>query len=184
MATHPIKLNLTTIKRTLSRALQAQNIRQHPLDKENNQRRYEFKTAHGFRKYFKSNAERVMRPLNIEILMDHKTGVSDSYYKPTEHELLEDYLKAVDYLTINKDQKIATQLQKQFVEHATKEREQNEAMRKELEELKARDREIQEEIMNIVKADKVEDYLQQQIAEMQQEILKIKKEKKEGKKKI
>jgi len=107
-----------SIKRTLSCALQSQNIRQHPL--ENNERRYDLKTAHGFRKYFKSNAERVMRPLNIEILMDHKTGVSDSYYRPTEQDLQEDYLKAVDHLTIGKDQKIATRFQKRVEEIADK----------------------------------------------------------------
>jgi len=70
--------------------------------------RHEFKVTHGYRKYFKSNAEHFMRPLNVELLMDHRTGVSDSYWRPTEQDLLEDYLKAVDYLTINKDQKIAT----------------------------------------------------------------------------
>ena len=32
--------------------------------------------------------------------------LSGSYYKPTEKEVLEDYLKAVDLLTINNNQKI------------------------------------------------------------------------------
>jgi hypothetical protein len=51
-----------------------------------------------------------MRPLNVELLMDHKTGVSDSYWLPTEQDLLEDYLRAIDYLTINRDVKIALRL--------------------------------------------------------------------------
>jgi hypothetical protein len=36
-----------------------------------------------------------------EVLMGHSTGISDSYYRATENELLEDYLKAVDFLTID-----------------------------------------------------------------------------------
>ena len=54
--------------------------------------------AHGFRKFYKSRTEQVMRPINVEITMGHDIGVSESYYKPTEHEVLEDYLKAVDFL--------------------------------------------------------------------------------------
>jgi hypothetical protein len=42
-----------------------------------------------------------MKSINIEILMWHSTGISDSYYRATEDELLEDYLKAVDFLTIS-----------------------------------------------------------------------------------
>ena len=42
--------------------------------------------------------------------MGHDIGVSVSYYKPTERELLQDYLNAVDLLTINNERII---LQKQ-----------------------------------------------------------------------
>jgi hypothetical protein len=44
-----------------------------------------------------------MRSINIETLMGHSLGLSDSYYRPTEEEILNDYLKAVDVLTINGD---------------------------------------------------------------------------------
>jgi hypothetical protein len=44
--------------------------------------------------------EQVMRPANVEVLMGHSMGVSDSYYRPTEKQLLEDYLKAVPLLSI------------------------------------------------------------------------------------
>ena len=63
-------------------------------------RRHDF-SVHGFRKFFKTKAEiGGMKPINIETLMGHSTGISDSYYRPTESELLEDYLKVVDHLTI------------------------------------------------------------------------------------
>jgi hypothetical protein len=79
----------------------------------------------GFRKFFKSNAERVMRPLNVEMLMGHDSGISESYWRPTEKEVLEDYLKAVDFLTINTDYHKATTLQKQVVELTEKSEEEN-----------------------------------------------------------
>jgi integrase len=62
-------------------------------------RRHEF-SVHGFRKYFKTKAEQSgMKPINVEILMGHSVGISDSYYRPTEAEIVQDYLKArrIDY---------------------------------------------------------------------------------------
>ena len=47
-----------------------------------------------------------MLPLHVEMLMGHDTGLSMSYYRPSEKTLLEDYLKAVDLLTINYDEEI------------------------------------------------------------------------------
>jgi hypothetical protein len=44
-----------------------------------------------------------MKSINVEIIMGHTIGVSDSYYKPTDIEILEDYLKTIDVLTIDKD---------------------------------------------------------------------------------
>jgi hypothetical protein len=51
-----------------------------------------------------------MRPINVEITMGHNIGISASYYRPTEQEVLEDYRKAIDLLTVNGDNAI---LQKQ-----------------------------------------------------------------------
>lgn len=63
-------------------------------------RRHDF-SVHGFRKFFKTKAEiGGMKPINVETLMGHSTGISDSYYRPIEKELLDDYLNVIDYLTI------------------------------------------------------------------------------------
>jgi hypothetical protein len=110
LATCPKKLKSSGIKRLLERALWEQGVR-HPLQK--GSKRHEWKAAHGFRKFYKSRAEQVMKPINVEITMSHNIGVSASYYKPTEREVIEDYLKAVDSLTINADKLI---LQKQAEE--------------------------------------------------------------------
>lgn len=101
--THPEKLKSSGIKRLIERALWAQGIRKQ-LQK--GSKRHEFKADHGFRKYFKTRAEQVMRPINVEILMGHSVGLSDSYYRPSDKELLDDYVKAVDILTIDPSHKL------------------------------------------------------------------------------
>jgi integrase len=119
LATCPRKLKSSGIKRLLERALWEQGIRQ-PLRE--GTKRHEWKAAHGFRKFYKSRAEQVMKPINVEITMGHNVGISKSYYKPTEREVMEDYLKAVPLLQINTDKLI---LQKQ-VEELTEKSKDNE----------------------------------------------------------
>jgi hypothetical protein len=43
---------------------------------------------------------------NVEITMGHDIGLSESYYKRTEQEVMRDYLKAVDNVTINGDKTV------------------------------------------------------------------------------
>jgi integrase len=96
--TIPKRLKSTGIKRLIERALWAQGIR---LKLEEGKRRHEFQADHGFRKWFKTRCESAgMRSINIETLMSHSIGLSDSYYRPTEDEILDDYLKATLQLTI------------------------------------------------------------------------------------
>lgn len=103
-----IKLKSEGVRSLLKEALYAQGIRKRL---EPGIKRHEFQTDHGFRKWFKTRCEiSGMRPINIEILMNHSTGISDSYYRATEEELLNDYLHAVQYLTINNEQKLKTEL--------------------------------------------------------------------------
>jgi hypothetical protein len=116
LATNPKKLHSIAIKRLLDRALWEQGIR-HTLPA--GVKRHEWKGAHGYRKFYKSRAEQVMRPINVEVTMGHDLGVSDSYWRPTENEILEDYLKAVPLLTINGDNIV---LQKQVAELTEKSR--------------------------------------------------------------
>jgi integrase len=74
-------------------------------------RRHEF-SVHGFRKFFKTRCELGgMKPINVETLMGHSTGISDSYYRPTQKDLLDDYLKVVDQLMINETQKLRAEAQ-------------------------------------------------------------------------
>ncbi|MGH9977591.1 MAG: hypothetical protein ACRD8Z_17415, partial [Nitrososphaeraceae archaeon] len=110
LATAPKKLKSGGIKRLLERALWEQGIRQPLPDRV---RRHEWKAAHGFRKFYKTHAEQVMKLINVEITLGHNIGVSASYYKPRESEVLDDYHKAVESLTISNDK---TKLTKQVAE--------------------------------------------------------------------
>ncbi|MDQ6724474.1 MAG: tyrosine-type recombinase/integrase [Thermoproteota archaeon] len=100
-AANPKPLNSEAMTRLLNRGWQAQKIR--PQLQEG-QKRHEFKTAHGFRKYFKTQAEQARIPsIKIELLMGHSLGVTDSYIRFSEEQMLEDYLQGIEYLTVNQN---------------------------------------------------------------------------------
>jgi hypothetical protein len=66
LATSPQKLASSAIKRLIERATWEQGLRQ-PL--KNGQRRHKWKAAHGFRKFYKTRSEQVMKSINVEITM-------------------------------------------------------------------------------------------------------------------
>jgi len=80
LATYPRKLKSIAIKRLLDRALWEQGIRHTPLPA--GVKRHEWKTAHGYRKFYKTHAEQVMKPINVEATMGHDLGISESYWRP------------------------------------------------------------------------------------------------------
>ena len=101
----PKKADSNAIRQIFTRAWKIQNIRE-----VNSNRRYEFKSTHCFRKYFETNALKSMKLLNVKMLMGHDTGLEKSYYKPSERDLLDDYLRAVDFLTIKNEAKIQSKI--------------------------------------------------------------------------
>jgi integrase len=108
MGAAPKKISTHSIRNLLQHIYFKQNIRK-PLEK--GQKNHEFKTMHGFRKYYKTVCEGGgMKPANVELLIGHDLGLSQSYYKPTESQLLEDYLKVVNLLTVDKAFKLEQKL--------------------------------------------------------------------------
>jgi hypothetical protein len=95
--TRPHRLASNGVKRLVEDAIKYAGLRK-PLAA--GKRRHEFQALHGFRKFFKSVGERKMKTLHVEILLGHSTGLNANYYRPTEEELLNDYLKAVPDLTM------------------------------------------------------------------------------------
>lgn len=98
--TNVIPMTAPAVRQYYNRLLYAVGIRSEK------KRRHEF-SVHGFRKFFKTRCELGgMKPINVETLMGHSTGISDSYYRPTETELLDDYLRVLDHLMINDISKV------------------------------------------------------------------------------
>ncbi|HEX2407332.1 MAG TPA: hypothetical protein VHJ38_09010, partial [Nitrososphaeraceae archaeon] len=105
-----VKLKPSGIKRLMERALWGQGIR---TKLNEGKKRHEFQVDHGYRKFFKTRCELGgMKPINIEKLLSHSIGISDSYYRATEGELLDDYLKAIDSLTIDERNKLKKRIDK------------------------------------------------------------------------
>jgi hypothetical protein len=112
----PKRLSATGIKSLLERAATSEGLFK-PLD--NGEKRREWKVAHGLRKLMKTRCETAgMRSLHIEMLLGHNVGVTKSYYRPLESEMLEDYQKAIPLLTIEeankKLDKITTQIRNEM----------------------------------------------------------------------
>ncbi len=117
LAKKPIKFKGSGIRILMGRAWNIQNVRG-ILGK--GEKRHEFKSTHGFRKFFKSTCEHSgMKSLHVEMLMGHAIGLAKNYYRPKESEILEDYLKSVPFLTINDEYRLSKQVQE------LKEKEQN-----------------------------------------------------------
>ncbi|MDQ4074331.1 MAG: hypothetical protein M3162_08535 [Thermoproteota archaeon] len=112
-ARSPVKLKSSGIRNLIGKALFQQNVRPILLQ---GQKRHEFKMVHGFRKFFKTQAEQTMKAANVEMLLGHDLGVSQSYYKPREKDILDDYLKAVDSLSIYKANNNNKHLEKKIEE--------------------------------------------------------------------
>ena len=120
LVTKPKKLSCLGVKRLMERAIWAQGLRK---KLEPGKKRHPYQANHSLRKWFKTRCEIAgMKPINVEKLMNHSVGISDSYYRATENEILDDYLKAMDLLTINDDK---LTLQKQVAELTEKSKEEN-----------------------------------------------------------
>ena len=74
------------------------------VDHKNPYKRKEIPMFHGFRKFFtKQLVDSKLNPEIREMLLGHKIGLASAYYKPTEQEMLNEYLKAVNLLTKNEE---------------------------------------------------------------------------------
>lgn len=104
-AANPQQLNSLRIRNMLYDAWTIVGVRQKITEK-NKQRKHEFKASHFARKFFETTTQKVMNHNNIKLLMDHSMGESSNYYRPLEEELFSDYLKAVDLLTIDEENKL------------------------------------------------------------------------------
>jgi uncharacterized protein YigA (DUF484 family) len=52
------------------------------------------------------------------MLLGHKIGLAGVYYKPSEDDFLEEYLKAVNNLTINEENRLKMKVEKLEIERS------------------------------------------------------------------
>lgn len=106
LAKHPKKMSSTGIRVLINDAWKIQGLREKrvPKDGEFNFRKYDVKSVHGFRKFFETECQKVMRELIVSMLMSHDTGIVQHYLRPKEDDILAEYQKAIPLLTINQDE--------------------------------------------------------------------------------
>jgi hypothetical protein len=105
----PKKLTSLGIKRLMERAIWAQGLRK---KLEPGKKRHPYQANHSLRKWFKTRCEiGGMKPINVATLLSHSVGVSNSYYRPTETELLEEYLSIQDFLILDSEHKLQKQVE-------------------------------------------------------------------------
>ena len=115
LAKFPKKLKAISIQNMIEQAWKIQGVRDKLLDPQI--RRHEFKSNHGFRSYFETKCQKARMHHNfVKMLMDHSFGESENYHKPTEQELLDEYLIAVDLLTINDEFRLRKRVEKLEIE--------------------------------------------------------------------
>jgi integrase len=69
--------------------------------------RTEVMLTHGLRKFFDSNLVRgALHPVQLSALMGHRSGLQAVYNKPMDEELLAEYVKSIDFLTMNEENKL------------------------------------------------------------------------------
>jgi integrase len=119
-----IRKNSRPISRdTLRNILYARLIKvgliEKPVGKDNhhNPRRNQVPMSHGFRKFWMNQAVKAkMQPEIREMLLNHRIGIASAYYRPTEDEMLDEFMKAVDNLTINEENRLRKKVEKLEVE--------------------------------------------------------------------
>jgi integrase len=75
---------------------------------------HEVMQSHGLRKFFNTQVviEGKMSPLYAEFMMGHRSGLAmESYVKPTVSQLYNEYMKVVDNVTINEENRLRKEVQ-------------------------------------------------------------------------
>jgi integrase len=114
---HNVKsLKLRAVERLISRTIEKSGLRtvqrqtelQHD---EHGKIRKDVRLTSGFRKFFDTQLIYAdVRPAIKEMFMGHSITYDDNYFKPSENDVLEEYLTVVDWLTINEENRLKKQV--------------------------------------------------------------------------
>ncbi|MGC2681664.1 MAG: site-specific integrase [Candidatus Nitrosopolaris sp.] len=157
---HDVKpLKLRTVERLISRAIEKSGIRTvetiTELHGEKGKIRKNVRLTAGFRKFFDTQLIYArVEPRTKEMFMGHSIGLDDHYFKPGHNYVLQEYLKAVDNLTINEENRLKIKVEEltarnESNEYVINSRLQQKALEvKSLEEKYERDMKVIREEMN------------------------------------
>jgi integrase len=84
------------------------------ITRRSNVRSKQVPVAHGFRKFFTTQLVKREPKVKAEIremLLGHRIGLASAYYRPTEQEMYDEYMKAVNNLTINEENRLKTKVE-------------------------------------------------------------------------
>jgi integrase len=115
---HNVKpLNLRALERLISRTIEKSGIRTveriTELHGEKGKIRKNVRLTAGFRKFFDTQLIcAYVEPRTKELLLGHSIGLDDHYFKPREDYVLQEYLKAIDNLTINEENRLRKEVVK------------------------------------------------------------------------
>jgi integrase len=108
----PVAMTQFSITAFIHRLIEKSGVR--PQIPNSKGARTDIMQCHGLRKYFKTTCINAgMHPLYSEYVMGHRSGLTKSYFKPTDQELLEGndkalgYVAAINDLTINEEYRLA-----------------------------------------------------------------------------
>jgi integrase len=108
-------ITLNTLRSIINTILIKAGVR--TIDHTSRHNRKEVARAHGFRKFFTTQlVNSKINPEIREMLLGHKIGLTSAYYRPTEEEMLHEYMKAVNNLTINEENRLKRKVEKLEVE--------------------------------------------------------------------
>ena len=113
---HEVKpLKLRTVERLVSRTVEKSGIRTveriTELHSEKGKIRKNVKLTAGFRKFFDTQLVcSSVEPRMKELFMGHSIGLDDHYFTPGESYVLQEYLRGVDNLTINEENRLRIKL--------------------------------------------------------------------------
>jgi len=116
---NPKPIELRALEWLISQTIQKSGLstieRQTELHDDHGRIRNNVKLTAGFRKFFDTQLIYArVEPRTKEMFMGHSIGLDDHYYRPEDNFVLQEYLKAVDYLTINRlRKKVKEFIQKQ-----------------------------------------------------------------------
>jgi integrase len=112
---HPRKVSVATCGRNLMNSLLTAGLYTRVCQTESHRtigvERKEVARANGFRKYMNTNFVRAkINPFVKEMLLGHSTHLDDHYFRPSTEEVVQQYLSAVNLLTINEANRLKLKL--------------------------------------------------------------------------